>query len=65
MEHERCLHGENLVPMEPSYCKIFMTCGRFSPGTLFRFIGTSKCKPCSTVDSDQELICGDNGITYT
>ncbi|CAF4879182.1 unnamed protein product [Rotaria sp. Silwood1] len=67
MERDNCIRGENFVPADTSYCIStcdtticpFGQCKQQSNGHI-----ECECKPCSNNYFYQDLICGDNGITY-
>ncbi|CAF0927203.1 unnamed protein product [Rotaria sordida] len=67
MERDRCMHGENFVPVDSSYC--ISTCdtticpyGRCKQQSNNHI--ECECQPCSNNYSYEDLMCGDNGITY-
>ncbi|CAF4244959.1 unnamed protein product [Rotaria sp. Silwood2] len=68
MERNRCINEENIVPIDSSYCMPtcdILQCPYGQCKQKYNGQVECECQSCSAVYSYQDIMCGNNGITYS
>ncbi|CAF4806849.1 unnamed protein product [Rotaria sp. Silwood1] len=68
MERDRCIKEENITPIDSSYCMPLcdtLQCPHGQCKQQYNGQVECECQLCSAIYSYQDIICGNNGITYS